>query len=79
MNVKFYVEQYNTYYPQGGMDDMHGPFSSLDEAEEYLNKQIPLTVPGVLNILAVKNNVIQLIRIYSTEPCEDCAEQDATS
>lgn len=35
MNPKYYLEQYNNYYPLGGREDFSQPFDTIDEVKEY--------------------------------------------
>jgi len=37
--IKYYVEEYNGYYPSGGLDDIVGPFNTLEDAVVEYMKQ----------------------------------------
>lgn len=37
--IKYYVEQYEKYYPGGGLNDVVGPFDTLEAAiDEYVKR-----------------------------------------
>lgn len=35
--IKYYVQAYDRYYPEGGIDDLVGPFDALDDALQHYN------------------------------------------
>lgn len=53
---KYYLEQYDDYYPDGGLWDIKGPFDSIDEAKANAD-----TTSENLSLIEVKDNVMSRI------------------
>lgn len=56
MNDKYYIEAYDQYYPNGGTDDLVGPYDSLDAA-----KAAAVINPNHTCILRVRENEIKTV------------------
>lgn len=75
---KYYAEEYQTYYPLGGMDDMRGPFDTIDEAKASFDMHDPYKVVERRCILEVKDNVITPILVCGHDGLwENLAEDES--
>lgn len=50
--IKYYVEEYNEYYPGGGLNDIVGPFDTFQEAlDEYIKEYYHHDYTNIIRIV----------------------------
>lgn len=63
--IKYYVEKYEKYYPSGGLDDVVGPFDTLeDAAAEYMKQYYHY---DYIRIFRVVDSVIDRNWVWTSE------------